>query len=107
MHGPRLAQLVATRRRSLMPRRLRWSQLRFGLVCFAAVVIVGALILTFGRVGSLRGRTFTLFVRTEEARGVIRGTEVWLNGQRVGVVRNVGFQPATSSSKYRVILRLD
>jgi ABC-type transporter Mla subunit MlaD len=89
-----------------MPRRLRWSQLRFGLVCFAAVVILAALILTFGRVGSLRGKTFTLFVRTEEARGVIRGTEVWLNGQRVGLVRNVGFQPLTSTSRDRVVLRL-
>jgi len=75
-------------------------------VWFAAIVIVAALILTFGRVGSLRGKTFTLFVRTEEARGVIRGTEVWLNGQRVGMVRNVGFQPATTTSKDRVVLRL-
>jgi phospholipid/cholesterol/gamma-HCH transport system substrate-binding protein len=75
-------------------------------VCFAAVVVVAALILTFGRVGSLRGKTFTLFVRTDEARGVIRGTEVWLSGQRVGLVRSVGFQPATTSSKDRVVLRL-
>jgi phospholipid/cholesterol/gamma-HCH transport system substrate-binding protein len=89
-----------------MPRRLRWSHLRFGIASFAAVVIVAASILTFGRVGSLRGKTFTLFVRTEEARGVIRGTDVWLNGQRVGVVRNVGFQPGTSTSKDRVVLRL-
>ena len=89
-----------------MPRRLYWSQLRLGLVCFAAVVVVAALILTFGRVGSLRGKTFTLFVRTDAARGVIRGTEVWLSGQRVGLVRSVGFQPPTNSSKDRVVLRL-
>jgi phospholipid/cholesterol/gamma-HCH transport system substrate-binding protein len=87
-------------------RRLHWSQLRLGLICFVAVIVVGALILTFARVGSLRGKTFTLFVRTDEARGVIRGTEVWLAGQRVGVVKDVGFQPATTTSNDRLVLRL-
>jgi ABC-type transporter Mla subunit MlaD len=70
------------------------------------VIVVAALILTFARVGSLHGKTFTMYVETNEARGVIRGTEVWLNGQRVGVVKAVGFRPTTSPTGDRVVVQL-
>ncbi len=89
-----------------MPHRVHWSQLRLGIASFVGVVVVAALILTFARVGSLHGDTFTLFVQTDDARGVIRGTEVWLSGQRVGLVRAVDFQPPTVTTKDRVVMRL-
>ena len=90
-----------------MPRRIHWSHLRLGVIAVVSIAIAAALILTFARVGSLRGKTFTLFVRTDEARGVIRGTEVWLNGQRVGVVKDVAFLPPREGLENRVLLRLD
>ena len=90
-----------------MPHRIRWSQLRVGILAFIGVVIVAALILIFARVGSLHGKTFTLFVQSGEARGVIRGTEVWLSGQRVGVVKGVEFRLPAAGADDRVVMRLD
>jgi len=70
-------------------------------------VIVAVLILTFARVGALHGKTFRLFVTTDAARGVIRGTEVWLDGQKVGLVKAVEFQPVSKSPSERLVLALD
>jgi phospholipid/cholesterol/gamma-HCH transport system substrate-binding protein len=108
-HGPQLAQLGGTSSSLTLsvPHRVRWSNLRLGIASFAGVITIGALILTFARVGSLHGKTFTLYVQTDEARGVIRGTEVWLSGQRVGLVKSVDFQPPSTGAKDRVVMRLD
>jgi phospholipid/cholesterol/gamma-HCH transport system substrate-binding protein len=90
-----------------VPRHIRWSNLWLGIVAVTCVAVAGALILTYARVGSLHGKTFTLFVRTDEARGVIRGTEVWLNGQRVGLVKDVRFHTPRDGMDDRVLMRLD
>jgi phospholipid/cholesterol/gamma-HCH transport system substrate-binding protein len=90
-----------------VPRHIRWSNLWLGIVAVIGVAVAGVLILTYAGVGSLHGKTFTLFVRTDEARGVIRGTEVWLNGQRVGVVKDVRFHPPRDGVDDRVLMRLD
>lgn len=84
----------------------RWSDLTIGLASIAAIIALAAATLVFGRVGSLHGKTFRLFVTTDEARGVIRGTEVWLDGQKVGLVKSVGFQSANASPKERVVIAL-
>jgi hypothetical protein len=84
----------------------RWLDLKLGIIA-GLIVLAGALfILVFLRVGSLHGKKFTLYVSTDEARGVIRGTEVWLDGQRVGTVKNVDFRPPTVSQKERLLLTL-
>lgn len=90
-----------------MARPIRWNELVIGLIS-AAVVVGGALlILIFGRVGVLHGRKFTLFATASEVRGVIRGTDVWLDGQKVGMVTGVDFlPPMVSSPKERLVLRL-
>jgi len=90
-----------------MPRLLRWRDLVFGLTAAALVITVAVLILIYGRVGSLRGKTFNIYVTTDAARGVIRGTEVWLDGQKVGLVKNVDFRPASASAKERLVLALE
>jgi len=61
----------------------------------------------YGRVGSLRGKTYQIYVTTDAARGVIRGTEVWLDGQKVGLVKNVDFRGASASVKERLVLSLE
>jgi hypothetical protein len=38
---------------------------------------------------------------------VIRGTEVWLDGQKVGLVKNVDFRAASTSTKERLVLSLE
>ena len=90
-----------------MSRRLRWRNLVYGVVSTAAVLTVALLILVYGRVGTLRGKTFKIYVTTDAARGVIRGTEVWLDGQKVGLVKGVDFRPASTSSKERLVLDLE
>src|SRR5689334_23662240 len=90
-----------------MSRRLSWRDLPFGLASAAVVLAVAVLILVYGRVGTLRGKTFRVYVTTDAARGVIRGTEVWLDGQKVGLVKNVDFRPASASVKERLVLALE
>jgi phospholipid/cholesterol/gamma-HCH transport system substrate-binding protein len=84
-----------------------WKNLSLGLVCAAAVIGAALAILVFGRVGTLRGEKFRMYVTTDAARGLIRGSEVWLDGQRIGNVAGVEFRPATASSKERLVLKLE
>lgn len=85
----------------------RWKELAVGTIAIAVVISVGIAILVFGRVGSLHGKTFRLFVTTDEARGVIRGTEVWLDGQKVGLVTSLGFKSPAAAPSDRLVLGLD
>ncbi len=90
-----------------MPRRLRWSELGTGLISLAAIIAVVLGVLLFARVGALRGETIELYMTTAEARGIIEGSEVWLGGQRVGLVAGVRFLPVTTDTTDRVLLELD
>ena len=90
-----------------MSKPLRWKDLRVGLLSSAAIVVTGVGVLTFGRVGTLHGSTFRLYVATDAARGVIRGTDVWLDGQKVGLVRDVKFRPITVPQHDRVLIVLN
>jgi hypothetical protein len=90
-----------------MAHRLGWKQLSIGIIALAVLAGAAVAILTFGRVGTLRGKKFRLYVATDAARGVIRGTEVWLDGQRVGLVKGVGFRPAGAPAKERLVIALD
>jgi ABC-type transporter Mla subunit MlaD len=85
----------------------RWQDLHIGLVAALVVLAGGVLISVFGRVGVLHGKKFTLYVTMDAARGVIRGTEVWLDGQQVGVVKGVSFRPPGVSPRDRLVLALD
>ena len=89
-----------------MARKVHWRDLIIGMVAAAGVIIAAFLILVYGRVGLLHGKKFTLFVLTDAARGVIRGTEVWLDGQKVGVVKDVNFRSADSPPSERLVLVL-
>jgi ABC-type transporter Mla subunit MlaD len=90
-----------------MPYRPRWIDLRTGLLSAAVVLAAAVLVLIFGRVGTLHGKTFRVYATADAARGVIRGTEVWLDGKRVGLVRAVNFQAPTVSPKDRLVLTMD
>ena len=85
----------------------RWFELRTGLISAAAVLAAAALVLVYGRVGTLHGKTIRIYATTDAARGVIRGTEVWLDGKKVGLVRAVSFRPPTVPPKDRLVLTMD
>jgi hypothetical protein len=90
-----------------MIRRPGWKDLLIGLFSLAGIVAVAAFILVYGRVGRLRGKTVTVYATTDAARGVISGTEVWLDGQKVGLVKGVSFQAPSVDSSQRLLLTLD
>ncbi|HEY2852678.1 MAG TPA: MlaD family protein [Gemmatimonadaceae bacterium] len=78
-----------------------------GLVAAGALAVLAFSVLVFARVGQLHGNTFRLFAMTDDARGVIRGTEVWLGGQKVGLVKDVRFLPPSADTGNRVLIVMD
>jgi len=90
-----------------MASHTRWKELTVGLASIAIVVALAFAVLVFGRVGSIHGKKFRLFVTTDEARGIIRGTEVWLDGKKVGLVQSIDFQTANVPPNDRVVLSLE
>jgi hypothetical protein len=75
-----------------------WRNLAGGIVALV-VIIGGALsIIAFARVGSLRGDKYTVFILADRAGGILKGTDVWLQGQKVGVVKGVGFRSEAAVS---------
>lgn len=90
-----------------MPRTLRWTGLFPGVVILALIVALSVGIMMFGQVGALRGSTIRLYAAMGEARGVIQGTEVWLAGQKIGLVTGVKFQPASVDTLRRLLIEMD
>jgi hypothetical protein len=64
-------------------------------------------VLLFARVGALHGNKTPLYLVTNDAGGVLQGTEVWLGGRRVGIVNDVRFQPASSDTSERILIAMD
>jgi phospholipid/cholesterol/gamma-HCH transport system substrate-binding protein len=87
-----------------MAKSLNWNKLVPGILAFAAITAVALAILIFGRPGALHGRTTRLYVATSAARGILPGSDVWLEGQRIGMVKTVKFRPATVDTSRRLII---
>jgi phospholipid/cholesterol/gamma-HCH transport system substrate-binding protein len=90
-----------------MPRATTWSDLKIGLFALLSVLALAAAVLEFARIGALHGATTTLYMVSNEASGVIQGTEVWLAGRRVGLVQEVELRPVTTDTSERVLIRMD
>lgn len=90
-----------------MPRKLTWRSLVPGLLTIAAIVVLAVVVMTFARVGVLHGSTERVYSRMFEARGVMKGTPVWLAGQKVGQVAGVEFLPPSTDTTAHVIVVMD
>jgi phospholipid/cholesterol/gamma-HCH transport system substrate-binding protein len=90
-----------------MARDTRWRHLIPGLAAVAAIAAIALSVLVFARVGALHGDVVRLYAPTSEARGVLEGTEVWLEGQKVGRVTDVRFAPATVDTARRLIIEME
>src|SRR5881396_2372807 len=90
-----------------MASRVRWSDLKVGLAAAAVLFAAVVSILLFARVGALHGETVQLYVTTADATGVLKGTEVWVAGKRVGLVTAVRFQPVSTDTVQRVLIEAD
>jgi phospholipid/cholesterol/gamma-HCH transport system substrate-binding protein len=87
--------------------RLTWRKLVPGVLALAAIVGGALAVLLFARVGALHGDTYRLYALANEARGVIKGTDVWLAGQKVGLVSKITFRSATVDTSARLLLELE
>jgi phospholipid/cholesterol/gamma-HCH transport system substrate-binding protein len=103
-----------------MARRLSWSDVRGGIIACVAIAVACFAILKFMRVGALHGDTFPMYALVGEARGVTKGSEVWLSGQKIGKITDIRFLPPLSADttkrieiqmevleEYRAALRRD
>ena len=90
-----------------MARATNWSQLKIGILTGVAVAGVAAAVLVFARIGALHGDTTRLYMVTDQASGVINGTEVWVGGEKVGLVRSVHLRPPSADTTERVAITMD
>jgi phospholipid/cholesterol/gamma-HCH transport system substrate-binding protein len=78
-----------------------------GLAALAALTLGAAAVLVYARVGALHGETVRLYAAAARTDGILAGSEVWLGGQKVGLVDDVRFAPPAHDTTRRVILVLD
>jgi phospholipid/cholesterol/gamma-HCH transport system substrate-binding protein len=71
------------------PQKLKWSQLKVGLVALAAMIIAGALILLLTGNGNPFEGTFQLRTYMEDSAGMAEGSAVRLNGILAGKIKKV------------------
>jgi hypothetical protein len=91
-----------------MARRLSWSDVRGGILACAVIAAVAVAILKFSRVGALHGDTFRLYTMVDDARGLMKGSEVWLSGQKIGKVTSISLRPPQSADTlHRVAIEIE
>jgi hypothetical protein len=91
-----------------MARQLSWSDVRGGIIASIAIGAVAFAILEFSRVGGLHGDTFRLYALVGEARGVMKGSEVWLRGQSIGKITDIHFlPPAIADTTRRIQIEME
>jgi len=91
-----------------MARRLVWADVRGGLLALLALVALSVGTLKYARVGALHGDRIRLYVSAAEARGILKGSEVWLLGQKVGLVTDVCFKPpSVSDTANRLLVAME
>lgn len=84
-----------------------WRKLTGGLTAIALIVVGAVSIIAFARVGSLRGKTYVAYILATDASGIFKGTDVWLLGQKVGIVKNVGFRALSTDTAVQTVLEME
>jgi len=90
-----------------MARNLEWRDLRLGIIASIAVAVSVFGIIFFARVGQLRGDKKTLYVYSDDANGVLPGTEVWLSGEKIGQVKRVLYRPVETDTLRRLAIQTE
>jgi len=90
-----------------MPHQLHWRELKGGIIAVVVLSLIILAILSFARVGALHGKKVTLYVVTDEAPGVLSGTEVWVSGERDGQVTDISFRPPSTDTLERLLLKTE
>jgi ABC-type transporter Mla subunit MlaD len=84
-----------------------WRKLTGGIIALVAMIGGAFAIVAFARVGTLRGDTYIAYVMADEASGILKGTQVWLQGQKVGVVKKVGFRSLPTDTAVQTVLQME
>jgi ABC-type transporter Mla subunit MlaD len=88
-------------------RSLRWRDLVPGALALAVLLATTAATLKYARIGRLHGRTISYYASFPSARNVMGGTEVWMNGVKIGRVNDVHFAPASADTSHRDVIEFD
>ena len=90
-----------------MPHQLHWRELKGGIIAVVVITAIVFSVFAFARVGALHGKKVTLYVVTDKAPGVLAGTEVWLSGEKDGLVTDVSFRPPSTDTLERLVIKTD
>jgi hypothetical protein len=90
-----------------MPRHLHWRELTAGIIAVVALVVIIIATLVFARVGGLHGKKITLYVVSDVATEIRKGSEVWVSGQEAGLVKDVSFRAPSTDALQRVIIKTE
>ena len=84
-----------------------WRELVPGLITAAIIATLIWIVLRYAQVGALHGDKIELVAPVAGARGIMKGSEVWLVGFRVGKVKSVEFRPIEADTSGRLVVRLE
>ena len=90
-----------------MPKPLAWRDLIPGAAVLGVIAISTGATLKYAQIGQLRGDTVRFYTAFPDARNVMGGTEVWINGRKVGRVESVRFAPLDADTSRRVVIELE
>ena len=69
-----------------MARPLAWHDLVPGVAVLGAIVVSTGATLKYAQIGRLSGDTIRFYTAFTSARNIMGGSEVWINGRKVGRV---------------------
>jgi phospholipid/cholesterol/gamma-HCH transport system substrate-binding protein len=81
------------------PKKVRWSQLKVGILGLAAFLILSALIFLFTSSRGLFQKTATLYTYMDDASGMAEGTPVRLNGFTIGSLQKIQLTNSSDPKK--------
>jgi phospholipid/cholesterol/gamma-HCH transport system substrate-binding protein len=81
-----------------------WRDLKVGLIAAGLLTAIVLFVLLFARVGAMHGDTSSVYVLTDDAPGVLNGTEVWLAGKKIGQVKDIHFRPVSTDTLQRLAI---
>lgn len=90
-----------------MARETKWKDLKVGILSGAGLAALILSIFLFARVGAIRGEKNKLHVLTGDATGVLKGTEVWLSGQKIGLVTDVSYLANSVPVADRLVVNME
>lgn len=90
-----------------MDERVTWRGLVPGIVLCIVLATVSVAVLVYGQVGALHGPRRQLHVVAPDAGGVLSGSDVWLDGRKIGRVKSLRAMPASRDSFARIVVNVE